>query len=41
MKRASDWLVTYGWAYAVSLGLRYAVYAGVAGVLALVVWRNP
>jgi len=40
MKRASDWIAVYGWCHAVSLALRYGVYAGVAGVLALVIWRN-
>lgn len=40
MKRASDWAAGYGLAYKVSLTLRYSVYAGVAGVLALVIWRS-
>jgi hypothetical protein len=40
MSRASDWIAGYGWCYAVSLTIRYGVYAGVAVVLALVIWRK-
>ncbi len=41
MKRASSWISGYGWAYLISIVLRWIVVAGVSFVLALVLLGTP